>query len=330
MRRRRDDLSRRESIVAVTAIAAPRCTPASGRRPELPPGPHTRRRRPPTRCRRSKLEHLIFIVQENRSFDHYFGTYPGADGIPTNARRLVRGVRARPVAGRQVRPAVRRRTRSSSTADRTTSRRRSRTSTAARWTGSSGSLDARPDEVLGRPDAAPLRPAPRPAGPARRDEHAPPELDPELLVLGRSLRAAGRDVHVGRLVEPALAPVPDVGVVGLLPRSEGPDVVPVEPDPEALRAAVGLRRPSDLRVDRHHVAAGSRRRVVALLHRLRHVLGAAVPRRTQPGARRPSRVFMPVAGFTSFWDGERDGIHDNLASVQHVPRSASDGTLPQT
>jgi phospholipase C len=30
----------------------------------------------------SKLNHLIFIVQENRSFDQYFGTYPGADGIP--------------------------------------------------------------------------------------------------------------------------------------------------------------------------------------------------------------------------------------------------------
>src|SRR6478736_736424 len=30
------------------------------------------------------LKHLIFIVQENRSFDHYFGTYPGADGIPTS------------------------------------------------------------------------------------------------------------------------------------------------------------------------------------------------------------------------------------------------------
>jgi phospholipase C len=28
-----------------------------------------------------KLEHLIFVVQENRSFDHYFGTFPGADGI---------------------------------------------------------------------------------------------------------------------------------------------------------------------------------------------------------------------------------------------------------
>ncbi len=28
------------------------------------------------------IEHLIFIVQENRSFDHYFGTFPGANGIP--------------------------------------------------------------------------------------------------------------------------------------------------------------------------------------------------------------------------------------------------------
>jgi len=28
-----------------------------------------------------KIDHLIFIVQENRSFDHYFGTFPGADGI---------------------------------------------------------------------------------------------------------------------------------------------------------------------------------------------------------------------------------------------------------
>jgi len=32
-----------------------------------------------------KLDHLIFIVQENRSFDHYFGTYPGADGLPYDA-----------------------------------------------------------------------------------------------------------------------------------------------------------------------------------------------------------------------------------------------------
>src|SRR5262249_51581425 len=29
-----------------------------------------------------KIEHVIVIMQENRSFDHYFGTYPGAEGIP--------------------------------------------------------------------------------------------------------------------------------------------------------------------------------------------------------------------------------------------------------
>jgi len=28
------------------------------------------------------IRHVIVIVQENRSFDNYFGTYPGADGIP--------------------------------------------------------------------------------------------------------------------------------------------------------------------------------------------------------------------------------------------------------
>ncbi|MDE3134229.1 MAG: phospholipase [Acidobacteriota bacterium] len=29
-----------------------------------------------------KIRHVIIIEQENRSFDSYFGTYPGADGIP--------------------------------------------------------------------------------------------------------------------------------------------------------------------------------------------------------------------------------------------------------
>jgi phospholipase C len=29
-----------------------------------------------------RIRHVIVIMQENRSFDNYFGTYPGADGIP--------------------------------------------------------------------------------------------------------------------------------------------------------------------------------------------------------------------------------------------------------
>jgi len=29
-----------------------------------------------------KIKHIVVIMQENRSFDSYFGTYPGADGFP--------------------------------------------------------------------------------------------------------------------------------------------------------------------------------------------------------------------------------------------------------
>ncbi|MGI8554263.1 MAG: alkaline phosphatase family protein [Dehalococcoidia bacterium] len=29
-----------------------------------------------------KIQHVVVIMQENRSFDHYFGTYPNANGIP--------------------------------------------------------------------------------------------------------------------------------------------------------------------------------------------------------------------------------------------------------
>ncbi|MBO0886500.1 MAG: hypothetical protein J2O38_03825, partial [Acidimicrobiales bacterium] len=29
-----------------------------------------------------KIRHVIIVMQENRSFDSYFGTYPGADGLP--------------------------------------------------------------------------------------------------------------------------------------------------------------------------------------------------------------------------------------------------------
>src|SRR5262249_1672673 len=32
-----------------------------------------------------KIRHVIVIMQENRSFDHYFGTYPGAAGFPRTA-----------------------------------------------------------------------------------------------------------------------------------------------------------------------------------------------------------------------------------------------------
>jgi phospholipase C len=35
-----------------------------------------------------KIRHVVLIMQENRSFDSYFGTYPGADGIPRRDGRF--------------------------------------------------------------------------------------------------------------------------------------------------------------------------------------------------------------------------------------------------
>ena len=46
---------------------------ATARRP--PPGIH-------------KIRHVVIVMQENRSFDSYFGTYPGADGIPRRNGRF--------------------------------------------------------------------------------------------------------------------------------------------------------------------------------------------------------------------------------------------------
>ena len=59
--------------VAGTSVAPIALDPASaGPRADGPDGPQGV----------AKIEHVIIIVQENRSFDHYFGTYPGADGVP--------------------------------------------------------------------------------------------------------------------------------------------------------------------------------------------------------------------------------------------------------
>src|SRR3954471_18289860 len=89
------------AVVLTTAIASA-CTAASGGvEPLTTDTPAT------AAAPGAKLDHLIFIVQENRSFDHYFGTYPGADGIPTKPDSVVLDLRARPVAGRQVRSPVR-------------------------------------------------------------------------------------------------------------------------------------------------------------------------------------------------------------------------------
>jgi len=55
------------AFVAAAGVALVAGTAATGRSPEA--GIH-------------RIRHVVVIMQENRSFDSYFGTYPGADGIP--------------------------------------------------------------------------------------------------------------------------------------------------------------------------------------------------------------------------------------------------------
>ena len=50
-------------------VLAKRCAVGTEPSPAGPAGIH-------------KIKHVVIIMQENRSFDAYFGTYPGADGIP--------------------------------------------------------------------------------------------------------------------------------------------------------------------------------------------------------------------------------------------------------
>jgi phospholipase C len=50
------------------------------------------------------LDHFVFIVQENRSFDHYFGTFPGADGFPRDSQGRIDVCVPDPESGRCWRP----------------------------------------------------------------------------------------------------------------------------------------------------------------------------------------------------------------------------------
>ena len=131
----------RASLLALATVVAAACSPSSS--PTSPtasaptssagvtPSSSTAQPPPPGL---ETIDHLIFIVQENRSFDHYFGTFPGADGIPIAHGRPTACI-PDPALGHCSRP-VPRLAAIATTAARTTIRRRHATSTAARWTDS--------------------------------------------------------------------------------------------------------------------------------------------------------------------------------------------------
>jgi phospholipase C len=48
----------------------------------IPAGAARGENRPPAKQTKTPIKHFVSLMQENHSFDNYFGTYPGADGIP--------------------------------------------------------------------------------------------------------------------------------------------------------------------------------------------------------------------------------------------------------
>lgn len=59
-------------LVPIAAVAARVILPMPS-----PPGP------PPLIPGTTPIDHVVVIMKENHAFDNYFGTYPGADGIPS-------------------------------------------------------------------------------------------------------------------------------------------------------------------------------------------------------------------------------------------------------
>ncbi|MCW2931705.1 MAG: Phospholipase, partial [Actinomycetia bacterium] len=83
-------MNRRTFVGSAAAVAS-----AAGLAGVLPANLAKAATRKPQEFDLSKVKHLVFQMQENRSFDHYFGTFPGARGF--NDPTAIRLPNGRPV-----------------------------------------------------------------------------------------------------------------------------------------------------------------------------------------------------------------------------------------
>ena len=69
-------MNRRSFVASAAAVAG-----AAGLAGVLPASLAKAATASPKKFNLSQVKHLVFLMQENRSFDHYFGTFPGARGF---------------------------------------------------------------------------------------------------------------------------------------------------------------------------------------------------------------------------------------------------------
>ena len=93
------------------------------------------------------------------------------------------------------------------------------------------------------------------------------------------------------------------------------DVVRLERGPKEEEERLRLRRAADLRVDRHHVAAGPRRGVVGVLRGARHLLVPAVRRRRWFRGRHDTLDEEPAPGLRHAARDRPAGQHPNACGL---------------
>ena len=244
-----------------------------------------------------KIRHVVVIMQENRSFDDYFGTFPGANGIPmANGEPAV--CVPDPQAGGCQRPYVDHNDDNGGGPHGAPEARRDIDGgqdgrlRLDRGVGAEGLRRPRQPELSVRPD--------------RRDGLPHADRHPELLELRAELRAPGPHVRTGRVVEPARAPVPGLGVVGEVHATQRSEQLH-ERDPgagaeaaaERDEAPAGLGGHTDLRLDRHDLPVAQAEGLVGLLrgerHRARLLERFGPLVHPRPAEREDARHLEPIA-----------------------------------
>ena len=74
-------LNRRRALVTALAAALAACAPTTAATHPSPAPTTADTAASASAGGIHKIKHVIVVMQENRSFDHYFGTYPGVDGL---------------------------------------------------------------------------------------------------------------------------------------------------------------------------------------------------------------------------------------------------------
>jgi phospholipase C len=276
-----------------------------------------------------KLDHLIFIVQENRSFDHYFGTYPGANGIATNEDgSFAVCVPDKWQGGKCVPPYV------TSSFDQNGG---PHTRAAARANINGGKMNGFVNALDPRPEFCWV---------ARQQpkcvDYLGPEGQPDVMSVHTRKTIPNYWAYADEytLQDGMFAPVDSWTLPSHLFLVSGwsaycPDV----DDPMSCRTDVDLTEP-ERRWDYGEKPIYAWTDVTWLMDEQgvswRYYIGNDTcwdePDACEPTGRKGFETSYnrnPLPGYTSFWNGERpDGVRDNVRPVDEFLDAASDGSLP--